>query len=167
MNVYSFVSQCTVKSPFTSFFASSRLFLYPISHVLQIGLFHAKTSHDFLALGSFEVWQIFCSTESLLENKQSTRVACDTPNWVKRFRMRCVIANIYSEDLPNSFKSLGHRKSIFLFFFIFPENCIVLLRNCTYSGIPIPRTYRTALNLLVTGKVLFFFSPRELRRIVA
>lgn len=78
MNVYFFVSQCTVKSPFTSFFASSRLFLYPISHVLQIGLFHAKTSHDFLALGSFEVWQIFCSTESLLENKQSTRVACDT-----------------------------------------------------------------------------------------
>lgn len=119
MNVYSFVSQCTVKSPFTSFFASSRLFLYPISHVLQIGLFHAKTSHDFLALGSFEVWQIFCSTESLLENKQSTRVACDTPNWVKRFRKRCVIANTYSEDLPNSFKSLGHRKSTFLFFLFF------------------------------------------------
>lgn len=116
MNVYSFVSQCTVKSPFTSFFASSRLFLYPISHVLQIGLFHAKTSHDFLALGSFEVWQIFCSTESLLENKQSTRVACDT-------------------------HQTGWSVS----------ECVA------WSPTPIPRIYQTALNLLVIGKVRFYF----------
>lgn len=134
MNVYSFVSQCTVKSPFTSFFASSRLFLYPISHVLQIGLFHAKTSHDFLALGSFEVWQIFCSTESLLK-KKTKHEGClwHTPNWVKRFRMRCVIANTYSEDLPNSFKSLGHRKSTFLFFLFFQR-----IASYCYVTAPIP-----------------------------
>lgn len=134
MNVYSFVSQCTVKSPFTSFFASSRLFLYPISHVLQIGLFHAKTSHDFLALGSFEVWQIFCSTESLLKKKKK-HAGClwHTPNRVKRFRMRCVIANTYSEDLPNSFKSLGHRKSTFLFFLFFQR-----IASYCYVTAPIP-----------------------------
>lgn len=137
MNVYFFVSQCTVKSPFTSFFASSRLFLYPISHVLQIGLFHAKTSHDFLALGSFEVWQIFCSTESLLENKQSTRVACDThqTGWSVS---ECVawsptpIPRIYRSFL-NSFKSLGHRKSTFLFFLFFQR-----IASYCYVTAPIP-----------------------------